>query len=348
MAAGYYMNPNGIVPQAASYVGNQLYDYGVRYVKKRLRDWTKVKRKPKSQSSKRKIATKSIARGSGKRLILKKTRFKRRKVSLKKRVTKLERLQSHATHDYRQVITSVATCSVSECGYKLAEGMVSSVIETSIDALTYMDRAATPALDTINVNNNGLRNKFNLNNCYVRFQGRNNMERPIWVDVYCYVCKDDTSQNPIELIQADQANVGISVDAEVNPLLYPSDFDAVKSHWKLVKHAKAFLNTGDMIQLAYTRKQRKYDPELKDSTPETYLKGDQIFLIRVAGCISHDVTAQTSVGSIDGQLDYHVTRKWKVQYPSDAPFYKIETQVGLSNQSNGAIAGGPTVDSALT
>lgn len=297
-------------------------------------------RRPKQQAGFVNLARSNVVVGKKKR----KGRAKSR--TLKKRVAALERYGPKlANHDYRRMDVNYVANSVNSCAYRIMSCYNASIRQAAIDDLPYIDRGATPALDSLDLTNLGVKADISFRDIYIKLTVRNNNSIASRVDVYLCRAKMDSSFTPITALTTADAKYGIT-NADTNVMTFPSDFDIFKTHFKIVKHVKHVLQAGDELIQTYSQKSDKYDPEYVDDVSETYIKGDLIWLIRIQGILSHDVTTEENVGLSDGQVDLLNTMKMKVRYPSDAPFKKIETNVNLDTLTD-AQAAGPVVDSNL-
>lgn len=265
-----------------------------------------------------------------------------KKRSLKKRVRALERMSKNiAVHDYRYTDSIQVTHNNNECAYGIINGCTAQSIEESIDNLTFIDRAATPALDSIDLRTLGRHHDVNVADIFCSVVLRNNAVIPCIVDIYTLIAKDDTGYTPLTAMTQDDANYNVT-DSNVNIQTYPSDFALFNRKYKIVKHARSQLNGGDEMKMVYSRKLRKYDPEVNDEI-NTYNAGDQFFFIRTMGVVAHDATTTTSVGRGDGGVDVVFQRKWKIKYPSDAKFKTIEPVNQLDTMAVNAEVSGPNV-----
>lgn len=270
----------------------------------------------------------------------------RRKKSLKKRVAVLERNQPKlATHDYRRLDSGSLANAINQCNYLILSAYTIGVRETAIDALKYMDRAATPAPDDINLTNTGLAAGIHFKDIYTKLLVRNNNSIPCDVDIYCLKSKEAQSDTPIQSMTGSDAKYGIT-DAQTNILCHPSDFDGFKNSWNIIKHQKARLQSGDELCQVYTQKKGIYDPENADDEAESYIRGDIVWLVRLQGICAHDTTTEENVAYADAQVDVINHMKMKVSYPSDAPFYQIETDNNMSGVAAAEVAG-PNVAPSL-
>lgn len=254
-------------------------------------------------------------------------RRKRTKRSLKKRVTALERLQSHSTYDYRKIFGTKSSCGVNVCSYTVQSGVTSFTIEQSINALPQVTDANTVANRDATTTAYGS-SKLNINNMFVEVTSRNNALNACRLDVYWFICVENTDNDPVVQMAANDADT-TTANSNTNVLVYPSDISNLG--WKMIKHEGKFLNPGDEVHSYYSKKHRKYDPSVQDQDGTTYSSGDVIVVFRIMGCVAHDSATSTNVGYSDAACDHVIRRKWKVQWDSEVPFRRIEADSTLGS-----------------
>lgn len=281
----------------------------------------------------------------------KRKRSRKGKRSLKQRLVALEKSQQKwATHELRHMSGAQLTFGSSVANYVAIGCFNSSHIETAMDNLAYLDRSATPALDTINLLTSGYgAQDIKVKDLYGRMTVRNNNEVDAIVDIYMCQAKSDDSEDPLQVQTSDDANyqaVGLTLNAQTDVMLFPTDFSYFKKMWKIVGHTKGHLRSGDELHLTYTQKERTYDPSHKDINTESFQRGDTVWLIRAQGVVGHSALVEEDICLTDGSLDYVNYRKHTIKYKSDAAFHKIETVNQLATPTD-AEAAGPAVDAGL-
>lgn len=347
---GYYLPSPATVAGGAVAAGG-LYEVG-KYAAKKVYDTFAPRPKKRKLETHGGEGTKTVAR-TGKKVRAGAPPGKRigRRVvkkSLGERISALEKNKPlYAIHDYRNIEGTYMTMSENVCAYKQFALFDTTLIEGAIDALSFIDRGATPAVDSVDLSGQTYAHNIKLIDLYSKIMFRNNDECTMHLDVYILRVKDDNSSDPTSVIAAADGGVGLG-DGQTNLLTFPSDFPAFNVIYTIVKHDKVYLASGDEYSVVWSEKERKYDPITQDAlSSPNYRKGDTICLIRGYGGISHGITTKTLVGTATGQVDIHYKRKMKVKYESDAAFYKIETVNSLDTQTGGPEQAGPTVDSAL-
>ncbi len=305
-----------------------------------FRSWNKRKRRQRSKSApvanKKKPGKHFRARQQNNR-VAGKTRRKgrRRKKTLASRIAKLEKFGTKmATYRVKDIVYFQESHAVNTCAYIEKTTVSKNFIEGKIDALPFMDRAATPEADVINLTSTGIRNNIIISNPWSRMVIKNNWHLPVVIHVYWWVCKSDTASTPLSLMLTDDDNIGIG-DSSTNFDTYPSDYKAAGHVWRVAKSAKASLQAGDEIHSDYNQKTFNYDPELQDTINHTYFKGDVLCMIRTSGVLCHDKATTTEVGTSEGKIDCCFYRRFDVRYPSDAAFLKYEV-----TKNPGALAAG--------
>lgn len=295
-------------------------------------------------------ATKRVARSGVVRATTssrKKRRRTRTKKSLKSRISALEKTKPKlATLMYRNIDASVVTALANQAGYAVVSGITAALLESATTSVKYIDRNTTPAPDVINLNDQTYAHDMDFRKLYHKIEMRNNNEVTIHVDIYNFVVKDASDSNPLEIMQSQSGSYNVS-SVETQIQLYPGHFPEVSNFFTLVKHDKAVLAPGDEFSMTWSRNRRIYDPKEKDSNADTYQKGDQFYLIRVRGGMSHDQTTTTSVGTANCQLDVISNRKVDLHYTAETPFKYFNLVNSLDTQAVGPEQAGPTVDPAL-
>lgn len=323
-------------------------DYGGQ-IQSLKRAFDKVEKAKKSVRSKKRkvtgikttaetgVSRKQLSRGGGGR---------KKQKTIKDRLKALENNKpKEAIHDYRNIDGKYCVWSLNQCSYTVIAGVDTALFEDAIDNLTFIDRAATPAQDSIDLRDQTIAHNIEMRDIWSELYIRNNNEPPAILDVYSLRVTDASSYNPGSVMTAQDGSFGIG-DADTNIQIYPSDFPMFLNHYKILKHEKVTLSGGDSFKMYYSIKKRKYEPKMNDALATTYLKGDHIWFIRAQGVPSHGAADNNLVGTCGGKVDVLIKRKFKVCYPSDAQFYKIETNNSLDSQGSSEVAG-PAVDPAL-
>ncbi len=289
-------------------------------------------------------AHKFVAR-SGLHVSHAKTRRRKTKRTIKSRVRRLEILgKSLATQKIRDIQFERVACSINQCAYFHSDMWNQNFKESKLQVMEFMDRAATPALDSMSLTGTGRRNYILLDRIYLCANMINNGHLPVDGTVYWVKNVIPTSVNVPETMNVDDANVNVS-SASVNVQTYPSDFSAVKSTWKFLRSEKFHLKGGDSFTSKFFPRSEKYDPELNDALDNKLMtKGDISFVIRIQGTICHGVTTSTEVGLGDGSLDIQLIRNFDIRYPSDAQFLRIRTDIDDETLTGGAQQAGPETE----
>lgn len=271
----------------------------------------------------------------------KRSRRTRTKVPLAKRVRTLERNQpKQAVREVRNMDAWTHINAANQCAYSEYPAFDNALIESVLDDLPYVDRATTPALDTVDLRNQGLELNLGIRDIYSKITARNNYAIPVIADLYMLQIKNQSDIADIATMlntADDQLQVAT---ASTNVMTHPSDFKLFNETFKVLKHQKATLDAGDEFVMTYTRKNHSYDTEyVDDLSNPTYYKGNIAFLLRTQGVVAHDATTDTNVGLGDGQLDVVLYRKFKLYYDGDAPFRTINITNSLDTVAAPETAG---------
>lgn len=261
---------------------------------------------------------------------------------LKKKVNELSRDQVVSYYHYRDINPGQVTGTVNLATYHVITLFDKTRIGQMCDDLPFMDRAATPATDTIDPTTQTLENEVHFDSMYAKLRLVNNFEIPATFDIYLCKFKIDTSSTPLATLTSGDADVGIT-DADTNVLTFPSDFKEFQKTFHIVKHAKFVLKAGDEFVFTHQRKNYRYDRLLANQSGTSYNKGDEHILIRHEGAVAHDTTTSSLVGLGDGGCDYVLKRKAVIRYQGDLNFRKIETVNNLGAISTAEVAG-PAID----
>lgn len=301
----------------------------------------------KPQKRQKVVGRVGLADSGTARNVYKKRTASRKKKSLRTRVATLEKYKPKlAIKEYRNIDAQNIVCTANNCVYAEFNGITSSLLETAVQDVTFIDRAATPAVDTINLTDQTTKHDMDFRNLYSHVRFKNNNELTGILDVYCFICKDKSNSAPKTWMTNEDANFGVTnIDTNINT--WPSDSKEMLKHWKMEKHTKAVLGPGDTLDVYWSRKRRIYDPKSKDSNGVAYQHGDQVWLFRLQGDITHGNTSDNTIGTGNPTIDYVVKRKVQLHYTAEAPFFKIETNNSMDTQSGGPEEAGPTVDAAL-
>lgn len=261
-----------------------------------------------------------------------KGKHKKPKASLSKRVKKLEgKVQENYWHHVCKSSSIVQpTCIADRCGYSSTMVIGSSEIEGFTDALPYYNRAApgTIAQSNTTLNFNPIKLKFDF---YAKITMRNNFLYPCDMDCYIVQPKIDSNTTP-------SADVTSGITTLANPAIssttavcfYPSDSVLFKEKWKIIGHCKGRLQSGDEMDMPFHEK-FVYDHKLNDVAVGSYYKKyNRFLLIRVQGCVCHDSTTTTNVGTSPAALDCTIDRKFTFNYPSDVAGRSVEQTTGLT------------------
>ena len=131
---------------------------------------------------------------------------------------------------------------------------------------------------------------------------QNNYNAPVRLQLFYgrYICED--SDNPVEIFTQDMVDLGhdnSSPTVQTDPR-YAFHLGVVgKKKLKITGVKKLMLQPGESTAIKMVHR-IQYDPE---QATNTYLKGTQFVVIRMAGQIAHDTTNVALVGTSESKLD---------------------------------------------
>lgn len=269
----------------------------------------------------------------------------RPKKSLKDRVVRLERdVVDPATRIVKKISTSQKNCSPNVCSYSTNFAWYPTQWEEFITDLRFIDRAATPAADTIDLSNQSYSHELDFRNIFLSYSGKNNGQIPMKLKVYTFECIGPTGANstPTELMDAYDGVFAVS-SSTTDILLYPSDMrKAWSDKWKILKTNSFSLNAGDEFSVSHSIKQFKYDVKAHDVVGSVYPKGCVLFVLRLQGVLCHDKTTTSEVGFSDSTIDTFAYIKYEIKYQSDASFTDMKVSSTLGTVTD-AVCAGPNI-----
>lgn len=172
------------------------------------------------------------------------------KMSLKKRVAKLEKNNPKSTHSLKRLNGTGIDSGENLVGYQELAAWDVSFLEAFFDSFpgdtigTLVDR--TPTTSDITTKSYKI-------NAYSSAEIRNNSQLSCWVDVYLMVpVKDSSSTILTRMAAADGRANPVNVLDYTDPEFYPSDFVDLTRYWKVKSHQRAYMNPGDQFKKVYT------------------------------------------------------------------------------------------------
>lgn len=296
---------------------------------------------PSKKSSKKAAAKDAKTGGSAKfaessgsgqmHKIRKKSSYKKKKVSLKKRVSKLEKSvkQNMATHVHKSESTLSVSSVSNRCGY--GEGTLISpfMIESMLDTKPYINTGAPGTVSSYDATLIAVPTKWKIS-CYTNSVMRNNYLFPVRVRVYILKPKVDQSnsvQTTITNGLTEQTIGTLTSTTQVS--CYPNDSKEFRDSWKVIKSQDFKLDTGDELSIPY-KEDMVYDQEFRDQYTMTYTaKYSRLIFVRVVGVLTHDSTTSSNIGYAPTQLDCCIHRKFTLKFPSEAPTQSIDYSASL-------------------
>lgn len=136
---------------------------------------------------------------------------------------------------------------------------------------------------------------------------RNNTDSTYYVIIYKLSTKKDTDQTPSAAIEEglDAENLNASGDLETNVLVNPTDSKNFNDAFKIISREKFLFPPGASVYRNFVNNRRfTYTQEsLGDNL--TYVKGvSTCWLVKMYGDVAHDAAVPSTVGLMDGQVDF--------------------------------------------
>jgi hypothetical protein len=273
----------------------------------------------------------SESNGTGQAItIAKKKRSKKKsKGSIKKRVAKLEKETklNYQKATFKFDYAFQAGSLTNTAGYTSYHWMSGADILTTVDEMPYYD-PTSPA--TKSQTNMGVAS--NPTKLQMKFVGsatmRNNYLYPAELDVYIVRPKSGTADSPTTDIQDginNAANISVATWAQYN--LFPSDSKLFAQKWKILKHQKVRLQSGDELTISHSEKFTFDNKLYADSSGEGNLYTKQysrVLLIRLCGVVAHESADPTLIGIAPSYLDVLCKRMYTVSKPSEAPMVTLQ------------------------
>lgn len=299
------------------------------------------------RSKRRKYRRNSRYKTSGKIKSLKgRKRVKRgkRKPSLKKRVSKLERKTNDMTSSltYKRTKVGSVSCTPSQATYQNVDGNKTSFVETILGNVKYWDSGSSPAgfvEKNVNASTGDGYDKLHFKSCYSVLHVKNSYQYPVEVRIYAVRPKSDTNTPPTTEFSnsvAEETNVG-----DASPYIYPTEIKEFQRAYDIITVRKKILQSGAVFKDTCSTKNFYYNPQFQAGVTEQHQPrlGAYTFMIRVAGVISHDDTADPGrlYGTGPGRVDYHIKTVWQMKYNSGGPkvcYTRVEDNQSITPASN--------------
>lgn len=284
--------------------------------------------------------------GSGQAITIRKKRKSKRKgKSLKKRVASLEKSskQNYQVATFKFDYAYQTASLTNTCSYSTYHWMAGADILSAIDEMPYIDPTVPSTKKQFNMG--VASNTFKL---AMKFVGtatmRNNYLYPCDISVYIVRPKTGTLDSPSTDIQdgiTDAANISVDNWAQYN--LFPSDSSLFNQKWKILKHQKLRLQSGDEMTISHSEK-FTFDQKLyADHSGEgnVYTKQySRVLLIRVCGIVAHESADSTKIGIAPSKIDVLAKRQYIVKKPSEVPMHTLQqTKSSTVNNLTTAVVG---------
>jgi len=329
--------------EAAYNLGRAAYR-GVRRARSRTRTRSPARgraRRAKSVPSAKKTYKMSMSGlgGQPKVKVVKKGRVVRAPKSIKDRVKKLEKKakENFHYHCFKGSSNVRLTSAVNQCNYSFTALYSSAEFELMLGSLPYYNTAAPGTnvqTDTTLVSYN---QKFKFD-VYCKAVMRNNYLYPLDMDCYIITPRTDTTNTAIVDMQnskTQQQDPSIYLYNNVD--MFPTDYDIFTQKWKIVKHCKGRLQSGDEMTMPYAEPYT-YDPKANDNNIGTYKPGHKYLMMRIQGVTCHD-SVTNNIGLSPSAIDCLIYRKFNIKYPSLTGGRTYEVEAVGTAIANAAIVG---------
>lgn len=282
----------------------------------------------------------------------KKSRGKRRKLSLKQEVSKLKKnLPKFSTKTFRDFKTIALTNFVpNEHRVFSIVCFNKTILEDYVKNLTLVDSAATADYSTENT-------QVKMSN-YYKLMVKNNRTSNAFISYAFYVCKDDDNESPADSLREELVDrgytglptvspaVGATATASETPerLVFgqgitpyhvpPFSGGALNRNWKIQGKVKtARIGPGDTLDLVWSRSDYIYKQEMKDQENAfAHIKGMSVYLLMSThGDLTHDQVNTSLVGRGSIQLDCEEHRQTVCRYANPKGLRQVEYTDTLTN-----------------
>ncbi len=271
---------------------------------------------------------------------------KSKKVLVSKRQVKawnkgaaMAKIDIATVHDFVRNV-GVATVAKNKSGFVLCRGWDSLELEVSLAKAIFQQNSTSAAtLNESNLITLGHQQKIpvSVGSSYTVV---NNYSVPVWCDVYCFTPRRDNNKAVNTCFTeglTDQNNVDSN-----SVFAFPSWSKQLMQLWKIEKHKRVCLQTGESLSIGY-KKKFTYNPATADAvntaTPNRDSCGTHSYAVRLQGTLGHahdtPFEAGHSEAAVDWQCDFHV----KFQYDGGARMTNYYETYADSNQTNGTVVG---------
>ncbi|AXH78884.1 MAG: putative capsid protein [Circular genetic element sp.] len=211
-------------------------------------------------------------------------------------------------------------------------------IEAAMAQLKFFNPAVPGTLTTANMSGIAFQNNVLIKAQTSKLLLRNNYQSDTHLKVYLCMCKDDTSQSPIDAWTASIPDGGnASGKDQINQ--FPTDYDLFNDLWRTKVVIDSVLSPGESISTSHTVNDVEYSTSTVDTHNTTYQSEYKNFqyLIVINGTIGHDSTVGSEEGYLPSGIDYSVHNTTKITYSAGVNISYIYLADTVDNFSNGGV-----------
>lgn len=287
-----------------------------------------------SYAGSRRFRKKGVAKGGGRG---RRSRATGQYRKLEKRIKKVSRLQeaNQGTLTYRHLAYGIKTVPANGGLTEWYAINTISYLETVLAQMRYYDPSNPSALVVADFSTGVYSKEALITLSKLKLTLRANYEVPFEYAVYWCAVKNDTNQNPDQLMDAaaiDQSNASTGNIRQ----LYPSDFQLVKDLYNVKLVKKGICHPGREVVCTHTDSTSfMYDPSITDTHGSTYQRHNKAggYLVRCFGLIAHDTTL-AQIGHADSKFDVRLQQVTTVKYPAGADIefiYQVDDGSAFTN-----------------
>lgn len=262
----------------------------------------------------------------------------RDKPSVKKQLSELKKQvsASNGTLIYRKRGTTRVLSLANQQANSNSESMGVTNLEAVLGQLRFFNPSAPTTLVQASGASATYYREYMFKSIYTNTLVRNNYQIPCKVTVYTVIPREDTSQAPLTTFTNGLADVGNPSSS--SPLVFLTDSDEFNDLWKIVKSKSKILLPGEQMHLMHSVKNILYSPATYDSHVLTYQRrfGSYVQIVRVEGCLAHDLLADEQGFSLAG-VDVAWETKYEVIYDAGIDLKFIYLDDSADSFTNGAV-----------
>lgn len=297
----------------------------------------------KAKTDKKSTATFRESNGSGQKRKLKSSKGKgrkRSKVSIKKRVAKLERKtkENMAHHKFKIDEKFQVSCLTNTCAYNSTQFMSGAQFLTVLGAIPYT-LESNPSVEN-SFNMGVVAQPLNIKiDAFATATLRNNYLYPACLKIYILKPKVDNGDAPKDDIQnglTELANP--SINNWASHLFYPSDSKRFLQKWKVLQTQDIRLQSGDEATINYKEKFVFDHKEYSELSAAYTRKYSRVFLVRICGVVAHESATESNIGTAPAKVDCVINYVYKIDRKHDTPQTSVyQPSLGLNDLTTAVV-----------